>query len=573
MNYGLAAKRWVGCLETGSMKVGRSTSDEAVMTLLTQLGEVLASAEDVDAFMQSALRMILSVMHVEGCSIFVLDSSEGLLRLKASSRISPQEWPSILIRLGEGIVGIVAQSGEELFARDARTLKELTGQSIPRPQYKSPDFISVPVSLRGQTIGVINVDSRTDGSHFSQWDVALLKGIAVVFASALSTSRQMREQVRAGRHFSSILQSVPMGVMTFDKSLHLTHCNRAAGELFALEPSQVVGKAVHTIFPDFLRPRILELITELRVTGIASCGQVELPLGPGERPHPLGLSAWSLDESNGLREGIVLLFEDLSLRREITELRQLSELKSHFLSLISHELRTPLTSVIGSIHLLRGTGGQNCLDACQQRILGIIDRNVHRLAGVVEDILEVQRIETETIQLTLENVDVECLLDETLNKRQEAWKEKGISVELISSIGDLKEICLDRDRIRQVFKHCLDNAFKFCKIGGNVWVWLDQKFDRVEVRIGNSGPPIPMKYRDQIFDKFYQVENTMTRQFGGPGLGLYLARQLLRLHGGDIVLELSTEDQTVFLATIPIIEQSCGEVDAPKARKPALKVE
>lgn len=548
------------------------TRDEEVLTLLAQLGDVLSSTEELDDFFQASVRMIEKVLHVEGCSIFLLNPQDNILCVKAATAIPAEEWSSIHIRLGEGIVGRVAKTGEAMQASDITRVRERSATPAHK-HYKTASFISVPIQLQAQTLGVINVDSKADGTAFNPRDAMLLKGMAGLIASALSSSRLMEQQAKANRHFKGILQSVPMGVMTLDKSLHLTHCNRAAAEFLDVDPDEVVGQAAYAVFPDYLRPKIIELVTELRITGIAACCELELPPSPGERPRPMGLSAWSLDQSQGLREGVVLLLEDMSLRREISELRQLSDLKSHFLSLISHELRTPLTAVIGSLHLL-DKSDQSHLDSCQQRCLAIVERNIRRLSTVVEDILEVQRIETEDAELSLETVDLEELLRKGLDSRQAIWADKEIEVELAASGGDLDQLRLDRDRISLVFKHLLDNAFKFCKINGRVWVKASVRRTLVEVRVGNSGPPIPMKYRDQIFDKFYQVECTMTRQFGGPGLGLYLARQLARLHGGDVMLEQSKPDATVFLVTLPVIpRQAPGKPVAADGESSMVRVD
>lgn len=533
---------------------------ETVLVLLRELGDMLTAAQaGTGDFFAGCVQLIQKVLKVEGCSIFMRDPDRGVLRIKAAAKIPPAQWPSISISPGEGIVGRVAESGEMLQVRNAEKFKR--GLNLPQyNHYTTSSFMSVPVQLRGETIGVINVDSKSDGSRFSRTDGLLLQGIADVLALIFSRNCILEERLRISTHFDSILQSMPIGVITFDKSMRLTHCNRAAGDMLGMDFSNKEGVPAQALFPDYMRPRVIELITELRVTGIASCTEVELTGQPGERPRPLGISAWSMDQSNGLREGVVLIFEDLSLRRELTELRQVSDLKSHFLSLISHELRTPLTSVIGSVHLLKKSD-QYRLDPCQHRIIGIIERNSHRLASIVEDILEVQRIETEDTQLKLEPVDLEILLREGLNCRLESWKDKNIQAEL-TVCGAPLILRLDHDRTRQIIKHMLDNAFKFCKINGGVWVDAARKSDRIEVRIANSGPTIPMKYRDQIFEKFYQIESTMTRQFGGPGLGLYLARKLARMHGGDVVLELSTEEKTVFLAAFPIIaDETVREAD------------
>ncbi|MCX7011667.1 MAG: ATP-binding protein [Candidatus Sumerlaeota bacterium] len=527
-----------------------ATSDQAFAALFARMGTVLAAAENLEDFYASSVELIGETLQVDGCSILLLDPEDQLLKVKASTSIPFAEWKTIRIRLGEGIAGKVAQSGRLLWSSDVEAIVGPREGAARRSRYKDPSFISVPVRLQGEVVGVINADSKRDGSKFSRFDVDQMEALAGLFSTVLATSRLLEERSRANRYFDSILQSIPMGVMAFNNALRLTQCNRAAADFLSFDVNLIAGAPANVVLPDPIRHRVLEMIVDLKTTGVPTCCEVEYAPRRGGPTVPLGLSAWALRDRDGSPSGVILVIEDLTLRREITELRQSSALKNHFLSLISHELRTPMTSIKGAVHLLMETRGMKSPPA-QQRILDIIDRNVMRLAALVDDLLEVQLIETQKVELEREPVDIEGLVRECLESRRPLWHDKQVETHLEVRDGALGELRLDRDRIRHVFIHLIDNAFKFCSPGGKIEIRIDVGPKGLETRISNTGSPIPAKSRDQIFQKFYQVESTMTRQIGGSGLGLYLARELARLHGGDVLLERSDEEWTTFLARLP----------------------
>ncbi|OPZ10573.1 MAG: Alginate biosynthesis sensor protein KinB [candidate division BRC1 bacterium ADurb.BinA364] len=373
-----------------------------------------------------------------------------------------------------------------------------------------------------------------------------------MFASALSTSQLLEERAAASRFLDCILGSIPMGIVTLDEQLCVTHCNRAARELLGIGEHPSALATLETLFPCDVSPCVKELIQELKCTGVSACVEIERRPSPTRDPIPLGLSVWALLQGRGIPTDILIVIEDLSLRREISELRHLSEVKSHFISLISHELRTPLTSMKGSLHLLRHVKGFE-LPEKQSRLLEIVDRNTQRLAGLVENLLEVQNLESGETRIDLKPEPLEEIVLECLEERSAAWENKQIHCRFLADGAAKSELPLDRERIKHVFKHIIDNAFKYSNPEGEVTVEIAECQGWAEIRVTNTGPPIPAKYRGKIFDKFWQVESTMTRETGGSGLGLYLAKRVVALHRGEIGLERSDETGTTFLVRLPML--------------------
>jgi PAS domain S-box-containing protein len=548
---GRAPTRLLGRLSQMSKTPDMSPTERSLTALFAQLAAMLSSTEDLDQFFTAGLQLIEEVLGVEGCSIFLIDASDKRLKVKASTGIPQAEWESIRIPLGEGVAGKVAASGEPIWAE---TLSDLAWikDNPSRKRYKTDSFISMPIKMQGQTIGVINVDSKKDRARFSRNEVDLLKGVAGLFATALDNARLLDERTKEKALFDSILQSVSMGVMAFNSDMLLTHANSAAAGQLGFSRSQVGKILIGAVFPEEKAKKISDLVEELDSHGAPVCAEIELAREDQASGIPLGLTFAALRDTGGEQVGFIIVTEDLTIRRQVSELRHLSQLRSQFLSLISHELRTPLTAIKGAVHLLVAVKDLEVSDA-QKRVMDVIGRNVTRLASLIDDMLEVQGLEADRVELALQPVNLCQLVEESLKSRQPLWAEKCIKVSCGANGAAPVELRLDRDRIRQVMNHLIDNAFKFCNPQGEVKVELAEDDGKAAlVRISNTGEPIPAESHDRIFDIFYQVEPTMTRRSGGSGLGLYLARELARLHYGDVLLEKSDGHGTTFVVRLPL---------------------
>jgi signal transduction histidine kinase/FixJ family two-component response regulator len=226
------------------------------------------------------------------------------------------------------------------------------------------------------------------------------------------------------------------------------------------------------------------------------------------------------------------------------DLIQLNRLKDEFLACISHELKTPLTAVLGLSRLLVDQQlGE--LNERQARYAGLIHQSGRHLMSVVNDILDLTRMETGQMELTLSNVKIQEICERAISEAKaiQAQSRKTSQAQASPAVGyqftlsiepGLEEIVADELRLRQMLGHLLSNAFKFTETGGEIGLWVSRWEGWVTFTVWDTGIGIPEHQQHLIFQKFQQLENPLTRQYEGTGLGLVLTRALARLHGGDV---------------------------------------
>lgn len=270
----------------------------------------------------------------------------------------------------------------------------------------------------------------------------------------------------------------------------------------------------------------------------------------------------AVQESNVNPELWLMLATDVTEQQQLSQelaaknadLIQLNRLKDEFLACISHELKTPLTAVLGLSRLLIDQQ-LGKLNERQARYAGLIHQSGRHLMSVVNDILDLTRMETGQMDLTLTTVKINTVCEraineaKTIHERSKQSNSYPQSEELssehqlnLSIETDLDEIIADEMRLRQMLLHLLSNALKFTEAGGEIGLSVSRWEGWIAFNVWDTGIGIPEHQQHLIFQKFQQLENPMTRQFEGTGLGLVLTRALARLHGGDVSF-LSNEGQ------------------------------
>jgi signal transduction histidine kinase len=222
-----------------------------------------------------------------------------------------------------------------------------------------------------------------------------------------------------------------------------------------------------------------------------------------------------------------------ALELTVERLTEVERLKNGFLSTASHELRTPLTSIRGSLGLL-ASGVVGPLSAEAAEVVAIAERNAVRLMALINDILDLERLETGTIELRFAQVPVESILRRAMEALPAFGHQHGITVEVPEVSAT---IWADADRIVQVVVNLLSNAVKFSPPGGVVTIGVGLRDGRVEFRITDRGRGVPVAYRRSIFERFRQVETSDAREKGGTGLGLAICKSIVEQHGGTIDVE------------------------------------
>jgi signal transduction histidine kinase len=247
-----------------------------------------------------------------------------------------------------------------------------------------------------------------------------------------------------------------------------------------------------------------------------------------------------LSELEEKREQLEQLNEQLEeANRELNEanakLRELAEMKEEFLALTTHDLRSPLTVISGVISFFT-SGRLGKLSPEQQNMVAMMERNAQSLIELVNDLLDASKLESGTLRLDVASIDLGGLIDEIRETMEPLAREKGITLEE-EIAPDLPPVEADRPKLRRILVNLLSNAVKFTGKGGTVTLKAETLGEEVRLSVSDTGVGIAPEDVERLFDKYEQARSRATRGEKGTGLGLYITKQLVELHGGEIKVE------------------------------------
>ncbi len=264
-------------------------------------------------------------------------------------------------------------------------------------------------------------------------------------------------------------------------------------------------------------------------------------------------------DGRGRYIGKVLTLHDVTTEHEITQM------KNEFVSTVSHELRTPLTSIKGYVDLiLDGDAGE--INEMQAEFLGIVKENSDRLVSLINDMLDISRIESGRIVLKIEPLSVADIVAGTVNSFKAVLDQSGRTITTRVPHG-LPAVAGDRDRVGQVLMNFVSNAIKYSPDGGDVVVSARRAKDRVAISVKDHGMGISAQDRKNLFTKFYRVDSALTREIGGTGLGLSIAKSIVELLGGEVSVRSKLGEGSTFTFTLPVADHTL--VRTPHVEGPA----
>ena len=383
-------------------------------------------------------------------------------------------------------------------------------------------------------------------------------------AQGLGLALEELGQVRRGQlaqlqaeqaRLDALLDSVAVGILVVDQGGQVVLANRALGLFFG-------------VYPPFLGKRLPEVARNVQAQEVISLALTEGRAETRELSLPGGryLEVQAVPIGKGQeRGGAVAVFYDL------TRIRQLERMRKDFVANVSHELRTPLTAIKGCAETL----ADGALDDRQTaaRFVEIIDVHATRLTRLLDDLLNLARLESEQLEVQREPCKLRGLVDACLSAVSQSAVAKGLKLEV--EIPPQLSACCDRRLVEQALINLLDNAVKYTPEGGVVRVWagkcgsqgrpasrgerveilLGQKKDEegIVVEVSDSGIGIPAAELHRVFERFYRVDKGRSRIQGGTGLGLSIVRHVVEVHGEQLWLESGLGQGSVFGFTLPSV--------------------
>lgn len=353
-----------------------------------------------------------------------------------------------------------------------------------------------------------------------------------------------REVQAYGRKLSLFSERAPIAVFEVDPKATILDMNPAAENLFGYASPEMVGRNMLTmLLAGDDRMRTEKWWEEFIARGKPATRVAENCM----RRDGLGLSCeWTMTPLTG-EEGQVTSV--VLQGRDITQQRAAERVRSEFTSTLSHELRTPLTSILGSLSLLR-SGALGDVPKEQDEIVEIAERNGKRLLDLINEVLDIEKIESGRLSLEPEPIELGELLRESLRLNQ-GFADRFQARLSLDGEPPSVSVRADRKRLMQVMTNFLSNAAKFSPPNGSVDVQAVVKDGVVRVGVGDRGPGIPEAFRSRIFGRFAQADSADSRIKGGTGLGLAIAKQIVEMHGGRIWVESTLGQGSIFQMELP----------------------
>lgn len=254
------------------------------------------------------------------------------------------------------------------------------------------------------------------------------------------------------------------------------------------------------------------------------------------------------DELSNANRELEYNSEKLSMANE--KLKSLDRLKNEFLSNISHELKTPLVSIIGYTELVNG-GSIGIVNNKQKKALGVVTRNSKKLKHLIESLLYMTKAQSGTVEYTFEQVNISEIVKDTIVDMKIMAANKGLTIEKQVPY-DLPLINGDKDKLTNMLNSLVDNAIKFTNPGGKITLTASEENGNLHIIVNDTGIGIAKQFRPNLFKKFYQIDSSTTRRYGGTGLGLYISKHIAEVHNGKIWIESEENVGTTVHVTIPI---------------------
>lgn len=407
-------------------------------------------------------------------------------------------------------------------------------------------------------------------AELRQRSFALQVGLILMLTiSALLIARSQWARNRAHRRArdlaarqEAIFDSAKDGMIVLNPSGSVESLNPAAAAMFGIAPDALLRRDIGALFevaPD--RGQIETFLRRLKANRRETYGQIQEFVGRRQdgTTFPLEVSVSPVYLADAT------LF--LAVIRDIGERREIEQMKGEFVATVSHELRTPLTSIAGALGLISG-GAAGELPAKAARLIDIAHSNAARLVRLINDILDIEKIEAGRMQFDVRPLALHTLLDAAAHQTAGFASEYGVTVE-IEPVPPDAAVLADEDRLMQVITNLLSNAIKFSRRGGAVTMRVAPLDRRFRISVVDRGEGIPEAFRSRIFGKFAQADASDSRAKGGSGLGLSIVREIVVRLGGSVSFESVEGAGSIFHIDLPAAElpgraAPAGTTEAPR---------
>lgn len=511
---------------------------------LNQVSQSISTLFDFQETLHSIIASIAKSLRGDRGMMVLFDRRDHLLKAASPAfGLTATQVRDFRVRSDEGITG---QAFCQAVPVMQGKLNRETADTLERAKiFGVLSVIAAPLKVKSQTLGVIQVLSKRE-NNFRPSDLRLFNILASQSAVVVNSSSMYREIAEERKKDAALLSAIGEGVLAIDKSGKIIHLNEAGENITGYLAEELLGKnfidSVGLSNPQKIKfdqadSPISKVLADGQTLTLRDC---YLRKRSGVL-FPAYLTFSAILDADDLIIGVMAVFRDTSSETE------LEEMKRELISIATHELRSPITAIKGYLDMVLSGDTGPVSDETREALLEVVNAN-RRLADLVDDLLNVSRIEQGKIMIRPQAVDLPALIGETIKDYLPEAENKNIRLTLAQS--DIGKVRADPMRLRQVLNNLISNAVKYTE-SGSVELNLRRRGAEVLCEVADTGIGISRENQKKLFSKFYRVRTPETLKIAGTGLGLWISRKLLEMMAGKIWLESQDGKGSTFYFTLP----------------------
>ncbi len=504
---------------------------------LAESARVVTASLDMEDVLDRILEQTIRTLDVQAASLAMLDPETGELEFKVARGGGGEAIVGFCLEPGQGIEGWVAQHGEAVSVDNAPEDPRFFPGVDERTGFKTRSVACVPIFVQEALIGVLealNPNRRSFGSE----QVDLLNGIAGLAGTAITHAQLFADTQAAHERYAGLFNDSIDPIIITDLAGKVTEANRRAESFLGLDLAYLKERTIFSLHaPD--PERLPEKLSQIRVgETIAYDGEVEHRDGY-RMPVEVHIKRIDIERQPFLQW----------ILRDISERQALDELRTDLTSMIFHDLRSPLGNVMSSLEMLQASVPTD--NETVQSVLSIAMRSSRRLSRLVESLLDLGQLEAGQAVLHKESASLGAVITEAVEEVHPVAEAKGHTLRF-NLARNLPDIECDVEMVRRVVINLLENAVKYTHSGGDITVSAvpTDSGDMLAVSVTDTGPGIPQRDQQAIFDKFARIHGEGRPK--GLGLGLAFCRLAVEAHGGTIWVESEEGEGSTFTFTLPL---------------------
>ena len=503
---------------------------------LAEAARAVTATLNLDEVLERILSETMRSLQSEAASLALLTDASGALQFRHALGMGAERVRGLRLQKGQGIAGWVAEHGEALVVPDVHSDPRFFGFD-EELQAQTRAIAAAPIRMQKRIIGVLEAINPQAG-QFSPVHLELLDGIAGLAGTAIAHAQLFSETQAARLRYAGLFEDSVDPILISDLKGRITDANHRAESFLGYSSAELLGESMLELHePD--PKRLPQDLSRLEVGQTVS--YESLAKGRRDDTLPVEVYVKRLDlEKKPFLQWIL---------RDISERQALDELRADLTSMIFHDLRSPLGNVLSSLEVLQSSIPQD--DEALQSVLAISLRSGRRLSRLIEQLLDLEQLETGQAVLYRSPGSIPALIVEAVEEIHPVAEGKGHVLSFAVPGADLPQVQMDADMIRRVLINLLENAVKYSRPGtGKITVSAQKGEGMIRVSVSDNGPGIAPRYQEHIFDKFARIHQEDRPK--GLGLGLAFCRLAVEAHGGRIWVDSDVGKGATFSFTLPV---------------------